>query len=652
MKYYFRNLVIISIYNFFNMNKIILFLILAFLQNNLFAQSNDLIRIIQDGKIGYINNNGKIIINPIYKVGNDFSEGLSSVREHDKYGFIDSEGKYVIEPKYDLAFNFYNGIAKVFLKGKPFFIDKKGEIVISNKFTSLEFINKDLAVVSTTNNYKGVLNLVSNKLVIDTIYNSISDFKNGVAIVTNEVDSENGKYLIDNPAVIDLNGNLIVPFNKFKEIKNYNDGIAKVYFKDSVSDDEIYGFIDEKGNLLFQEKYTGKYLLPDYFNDGIGVISMRKNLSESSYTYYDGYVDKTGKIILNDTLNERLKNFSCGRAFILESNGEYRIVDSNLNKIGNNTFQDFLGEGFLNNYAIVLKDEKYGIVDINGNYVVTPKYDLINEIGVVNGYFYYGIEKDEDEVTTLWGVANINDISIIDPKLKEFDVDGFNKGILKTSIEDKLVYFNEKGEIIWKEIESKELKLKNLDIDFMNRGYFSAYSKPNKKDLGGYGISRNIPKKIKNEKFPAKKLSLIVYEDSKDTIFGHFKAYNVTLSNLTKKEVNFSAQDSRLYMKVQAKDEDGVWKDIEYLPNSWCGNSYHTLTLERNNYWSFKTPVYTGGFKTKFRIELMITKRNEDDTERLNIFIYSNEYDGSINPGQFWNKLEYSPSGIMDPYNE
>lgn len=632
------------------MHKIILVSVLTLLQINLFAQSNDLIRIIEDDKIGYINNYGKIVIKPNYTVGYDFYEGLASVREYDKYGFIDSEGKYVIEPKYDLAFNFYNGIAKVFLKGAPFFIDKNGKIVISKKYTSLEFVNKDLVIVTTASDKKGVLNLVSNNLVIDTIYSSITNFKNGVAIVTKQEVSQKGNYIIYKPAVIDITGKLLVPFNKFIEINDYNDGIAKVYFKDSESDDEIYGFIDDKGNLLFQENYTGKYFLPDYFNDGIGKISIKKKLSETSYNYYDGYINKTGKIVLNDTINDRLRDFSCGRAFILDSNRDYKIVDTNLNKIGNNTYQDFLGEGFLNNYAIVRKDEKLGIIDLNGNYIVVPKYDLINEIGVVNGYFYYGIENDEE--TTLWGVANINGTSIIEPKLKEFDVEGFKNGILKTSIDDKLVYFNEKGEIIWKEIESKELKLKNLDIDFMNRGYFSAYSKPNKNDLGGYGTSRNIPKQITNEKFPNKQLSLIVHVDSKDTIFKNYNAYKVTLSNLTKKEVNFSAQDSRLYMKVQAKDEDGIWKDIEYLPNSWCGNSYHTLTLERNNYWSFKTPVYSGGFKTKFRIELMFTDRNENEKEEKEMIIYSNEYDGSINPGQFWNRLEYYPSGIMDPYNE
>ncbi len=32
--------------------------------------------------------------------------------------------------------------------------------------------------------------------------------------------------------------------------------------------------------------------------------------------------------------------------------------------------------------------------------------------------------------------------------------------------------------------------------------------------------------------------------------------------------------------------------------------------------------------------------------------IYSKEFDGSINPGQFWRKRDYVPAGIMDPYND
>lgn len=640
------------VHNLFIMNKFLLVSVLLSFGANVFAQSNGLIRIIDKDKTGYINSKGKIIIEPIYTVGNDFSENLASVREHDKYGFINEKGEYIIKPKYDIALDFNNGVAKVFLKGKPLFIDKEGKMVISEKYISLDFIDKEQAIVSTASNMQGVLNIKTHKLVIDTIYNSISNFENGVAVVHKRDNSEEKKYQMYKPTVIDLNGKLIVPFDKYTEIAKFYDGIASVKIHDKILDKFMDGFIDYKGNLLFKETYTGKYFLPDYFIDGIGIISMRKNLGDDSYTYYDGYINSHGKIILNDTLNNNLKNFSCGRAFIKHTNGEYKIVDKDLNKVGENTFKYFSGEGFRNNYAVVDNGEKYGIVDLNGNYIIKPKYEEINSIGVVNGYFYYGIENEDNEDEILWGVANLDGKSIIEPKIDEFDMRGFVNGVLKTSINDKLVYFNEKGKVIWEESITNDTGLKDLDIDYMNRGYFRAYSKRNKDDIGGFASSRNTPVEITNESFPSNKLSLIVHTQSNDTIFQRYNAHRVTLSNLTEKEIKFPAQDSRLYMKVQAKDEDGNWKDIEYLPNSWCGNSYHSLTLEKNYYWNFETPKYTGGFKTKLRIELAYENLESKDKENNEIIVYSNEYDGSINPGQFWNKLEYFPSRIMDPYYE
>ena len=120
-------------------------------------------------------------------------------------------------------------------------------------------------------------------------------------------------------------------------------------------------------------------------------------------------------------------------------------------------------------------------------------------------------------------------------------------------------------------------------------------------------------------------------------------------------KIDFNAQDSRLHMKVQALNSKGEWKDIEYLPRSWCGNSYHTLTLEPNNFWTFLTPIYEGDFKTKLRIELKhidSEDKSEKSWKKKEITIYSNEYEGSINPGQFWRKQDYYPGGIMDPYND
>ena len=190
----------------------------------------------------------------------------------------------------------------------------------------------------------------------------------------------------------------------------------------------------------------------------------------------------------------------------------------------------------------------------------------------------------------------------------------------------------------------------------MNRGYFYAYSRPTKKNgrSGGWAKSRNTPFKIsKKDSFPAKILSVAVHPEIKDTVFGDYNGIAVFIANTTKNKINFSAQDSRLYMKVQAKNSKGNWVDIEYLPSSFCGNSYHTLTLEPKYYWKFLTPVYEGDFKTKLRIELKYfdpEDKSDNHWERKEITIYSNEYDGYVNPGQFWRKRDYFPGGIMDPY--
>jgi hypothetical protein len=91
------------------------------------------------------------------------------------------------------------------------------------------------------------------------------------------------------------------------------------------------------------------------------------------------------------------------------------------------------------------------------------------------------------------------------------------------------------------------------------------------------------------------------------------------------------------------------------LPGSYCGNSYHTLTLEPNYYWKFVTPVYDGDVKTKLRIQLTYidpADKSPYSRNRKEITLYSNEYDGSINPAQFWREQGYSAQGIMDPYND
>ena len=132
------------------------------------------------------------------------------------------------------------------------------------------------------------------------------------------------------------------------------------------------------------------------------------------------------------------------------------------------------------------------------------------------------------------------------------------------------------------------------------------------------------------------------------TWLGRYPGARLYVVNSTSDTIRFEAQDSRLDIKMQAIDKTGTWRDIEYLPNSWCGNSYHEIELLSGYYFSFSIPVYKGSVKTKLRAELKYL----DPKTGKEAIMYSNEFKGSVNPGQFWRKLEYTPSNIMDPYLE
>jgi len=633
-----------------------LFLIFATLS---FSQSTNLFRIVEHHKIGYINEFGKIIIEPKFINGFDFSEGLASVRLNGRFGFIDHTGKFVIKPKYDFTSSFSYGIACVFLNGKPLFIDKNDNIILDTIYNSIHILNSQKAIVKTRANAEGLINLDTKKLIIDTVFTSIKYYQNGLSIATKLSDKNSSRET--GVAVIDSLGNFIVKLGIYQEIHDFIDGFARVEIKDpNNKDGNIDGVIDEKGNLLFKRPYQNHSYLNSDFHDGLAIINLYKHwMDEAEGTYftssksYDGFINLKGEIVLNDTLNKYLNDFSDRRTFIKTEDEKYKVFDTKFNPIGKESFNDILNHRFLNGLAIVEKDKLWGIIDTNGNYVVEPKYEIIYGIGDLEEYFFYGVSMNDYEIK--YGISTIKGEKITEPIFEQFDHNGFNNGLLKTLISEKLTYINKRGEIVWQENQKSNKTVRSLNIDYKNRGYYYAYSEPNEEDIGGFGKSKNLPQKIKNEVFPSNNLSVIVQQNKIDTIENSYLGFKVFVVNNLKTDIDFNAQDSRLYMKVQALNDKGVWTDIEYLPSSWCGNSYHTLTLEKKNYWTFFTPKYEGEIATKLRIELKYidpkdkSERRRDKKENI---IYSNEFEGSINPAQFWNKRQYYPNGIMDPYND
>jgi hypothetical protein len=120
-------------YNIFQ-RKLILLLLLSCLLSVSYGQ--DLV-IIQcaDGKFGFKNAEGNIVIDCQYDIIGSFSEeGLAPVKLNGKWGYIDMSNTLVIPFLYEDAQRFWEGLAKVQLKGQWGYIDANGKVVIPFRY--------------------------------------------------------------------------------------------------------------------------------------------------------------------------------------------------------------------------------------------------------------------------------------------------------------------------------------------------------------------------------------------------------------------------------------------------------------------------------------------------------------------------------------
>jgi hypothetical protein len=72
-----------------------------------------LLAITVNGKQGFIDLNGRIVIPPTFDNVWQFSEGLASAWQNGLVGFIDRSGKFVIPPRYQYGKAFHDGLAEV-----------------------------------------------------------------------------------------------------------------------------------------------------------------------------------------------------------------------------------------------------------------------------------------------------------------------------------------------------------------------------------------------------------------------------------------------------------------------------------------------------------------------------------------------------------
>lgn len=324
-------------------------------------------------------------------------------------------------------------------------------------------------------------------------------------------------------------------------------------------------YYDRDGNLLIQIKGMGH----ENFSEGFAQIRTK---------YRDYYIDKKGEIVITpENPHFNCSNFSEGLA---------RVYISGANK-------------------------EFGFIDKAGKMVISITCTEIND-------FKDGLAAFKNN--NLWGFIDKIGKTVIEPQFEDVDYDGFSNGLCAVKQNHKWGYVNYNGEFVWQEqigleytkLDLSKWKLDTLEID--KPLYANKYA----------GID-NFPRK---QTF-ASLYQLTLKVDTADvTVFlDKYFANKLYLINASKDTVRIPAQDGHIKIIQQAKNKKGKWQDIENFINSWCGNSYHFVTLIPNEYQIFATPIFKGEFKTQLRFKLELEKQT----------IYSNIYWGNINYEQLLN---------------
>lgn len=147
-----------------------------------------LVAVETNGKEGFIDLGGRMIILPTFDYVGPFRDGLATAQVSGSYGFIDRSGKVAIEAVFEEASSFSEGLAKIILDGKVGYIDRLGRAVIAPRYDDGEDFSDGYARVSFgprrairgAGKKYGYIDR-SGRIVFPFKFDFASDFKNGVA---------------------------------------------------------------------------------------------------------------------------------------------------------------------------------------------------------------------------------------------------------------------------------------------------------------------------------------------------------------------------------------------------------------------------------------------------------------------------------------
>jgi hypothetical protein len=290
-------------------------------------------RIVQKGKIGYIDNQGRIVVAPkldewvsgefhngllvtgvadgpyIDPTGKkvldtgfyrnwDFSEGLAVAmrdRTEEKFGYIDINGKFAIPPQFktsleDYVWPFSGGFAKVKVKGLYGFIDHTGKLAISPTLLHAgDFSDGMVRVV-----LEGPCFVPGS----------------GGCDIGEIVPPNSGKKGELPPSCkftfIDASGR-VISAARFDGGKAFSEGLAPVKVG------SLWGYLNREGAMAISPRFDDAML----FSDGVAAVRQ---------SGFYGYIDKSGFLVIPAQFKQA-SDFHEGLAYVGDRGGGYSYID-------------------------------------------------------------------------------------------------------------------------------------------------------------------------------------------------------------------------------------------------------------------------------------------------------------------------------------
>lgn len=289
----------------------------------------------------------KIITDKSYKVEEITEFSYFKLYENEKYGVIDKEGNILVEPKYDMI-TIPNPSKAVFI-GQYNYNSQKGEY-------QTEVVNDKNETILTQ--YVQVLPLMFKDALSEVPYEkSVLLYK------------ENDKY-----GIIDFQGKKIT--------KAIYDSVESLLYKEGcllVEQDGKYGIITIKGKQMIEVEYDsitadGYYDEETKYQEAGFIVGQKK---EEGYRY--GYINNDGKMILKVEYNEieRITEIAEDNGIYLfaSKNGQAGVYQ-NKKQIIKHAYEE-IEYNKQTQLFLVQKNEKQGVMDLQGNEILKIEYDYV-----------------------------------------------------------------------------------------------------------------------------------------------------------------------------------------------------------------------------------------------------------------------------------